>query len=465
MIKFGTDGWRGVIADDFTFDGVRKAAYGTAKFAEEFKVKEIVIGYDRRFLSEEFAKASAEVVAAMGYKVYISDKPVPTPALSVAVVRAKVPCGIMITASHNPYYFNGFKVKGWYGGSAFPEITAKIERFANEVEKVPRISFDEGIKEGKIQFEDFVRPYIEFIRRDVDINVLRKLKCKVVFDPMWGASAGLLSLVLRDTEIEVVEIRGDWNPLFGFSRPEPISETLRPLFEKCIELKVDGFAVDGDGDRIAGSTDEGEIVDSHKCFAIILEHLAKNKGLRGKVYKAFSTSDIVDKVAQLYGLEVITVPVGFKHIAKGMLEEGVLVGGEESGGIGVPHHLMERDGLFCASVILEMRAYEGDKTMAQIIEDIERKVGRHRFVRHDVHVEIEEQKGKFMKMACEVDKLRGLIVEDRETIDGIKMRFKGGGFLMVRPSGTEPLVRLYCETDDYKKSKEIIDEFLKIVRS
>ena len=465
MIKFGTDGWRGVIADDFTFENVRIVAFATVKWLfSKNKNPEIVIGYDRRFLSTEFAKTAAEVFAAYNVKVFFSPDYAPTPAVSLGVTSTKATAGIVITASHNPYFFNGYKIKEWFGGPADELTTGEIEKnvskYIENPEKIEHQKFEDAKNSGKIEIEDIKSPYVESIKKYIDRRVSKR---KAIFDAMWGASANLSKFIFNSEEI-----RSEPDPTFGayldgnMGRPEPTPLTLTPLFKKCSNLSLDGFAVDGDGDRIAASTKNGEFIDAHKILALLAEHLYKNRKIEGKVYKNFPTSDIVDKISQYYGIELITTPVGFKHIAKGMKEDKVIVGGEESGGIGVPSHLLERDGLFCAALLMEMSEYEG-KSLGKLVESLEKRFGPHKYVRRDVHEKDPEKKSEYLRVAEKIDKLNNLVIETKERIDGVKLRFKKGGFLMIRPSGTEPLVRIYCEMGSFKKANKTIDSFVKLI--
>jgi phosphomannomutase len=460
MIKFGTDGWRAKIAEEFTFDNVQKVSLAVAKYIKQnFKDPSVVVGYDTRFLSGNFANSAAIVFQKEGLKVFLSDKPCPTPAVSFFINVEKLSAGVAITASHNPYYFNGYKVREWFGGPASPETTSKIEKIIQEIDwEKEKVKFPKDLKE-EIKTEDIISPYLEAVRVDSEIDKFIKKIHKVVFDVMHGACSGLPTRIFGK---KAIEVRSEMNPLFPpYGKPEPTPHTLGPLQETCKRVKSDGFAFDGDGDRIYACTKMGQIIDAHRVFAILIEHLAKHKKQKGKVYKTVTASDLIDKVAQYWGYEVVTTPVGFKHLIKGMLEDNAIIAGEESGGIGVSSHLKERDSLFCACLFLVHSIIEG-KSFGDLVKNIEKRFGKHKYVREDFHVG-DELKEKAIEEAKSIDKIWKFKVEKIETIDGVKMRFKGGGFLLVRPSGTEPVMRMYAETESEEDSKKVIKEFCKHV--
>jgi phosphomannomutase len=463
MIKFGTDGWRAKIAEEFTFDNVQKVSLAVARYIKQnFKDPSVVIGYDARFLSDDFAKSAAKVFHKEGLKVFLSDKPCPTPAVSFFISVEKLSAGVAITASHNPYYFNGYKIREWFGGPASPETTSKIEKIIQEIDwekEKSNFEKDDSEKVEGIKIEDIISPYLESVRADSEIDKFIKKINKVVFDVMNGACSGLPTKIFGK---KAIEVRSEMNPLFPpYGKPEPTPHTLGPLQKMCKKTKSDGFAFDGDGDRIYACTKAGQIIDAHRIFAILIEHIAKHKKQKGKVYKTVTASDLIDKVAQYWGYEVVTTPVGFKHLIKGMLEDNAIIAGEESGGIGVSSHLKERDSLFCSCLFLVHSVIEG-KSFGDLVKDIERRFGKHRYVREDFHIS-DELKEKAMEKAKSIDKIWKFKIEKVETLDGAKMRFKGGGFLLVRPSGTEPVMRMYAETESEEDSRKIIREFCKHV--
>lgn len=457
MIKFGTDGWRAKIGEDFTFDNVGLVSYAFSKYIKEkFKNPEIVIGYDTRFLSDEFARFAADVISSEGIKVFLSDRFCPTPAVSFFIGSQKLSGGIAITASHNPYQFNGYKIREWFGGPASPQTTSEIEKIIEDV----RAEWEEKKKKiipGEIKTEDIISPYLESIKRDSEITKVIKKIGTYVFDIMHGACSGLPTKIFGK---KAIEIRNTLNPLFpDYGKPEPTPYTLAPLQTACRKFKKDGIAFDGDGDRIYACTKTGKIIDAHRIFAILIEYLAKHN-IKGKVYKTVTASDIVDKVAEYLGYQVVTTPVGFKHLIKGMMEDNAVIAGEESGGIGISYHLKERDSLFCACLLIK-HSHEEKKDFSALVNSLERKFGKHVYIRQDFHLP-EEKKQKIMEEAEKIDTIANLKVDRIEKIDGYKFRFKQGGFLLVRPSGTEPVLRVYAESDSEEKTKKIISYFRKI---
>lgn len=463
MIKFGTDGWRAKIGEDFTFDNVGLVSLAFAKYIKQkFEKPEVVVGYDTRFLSDEFGRFAARVLVSKGIKVFLSDRFCPTPAVSFFISSQKLSGGVAITASHNPYQFNGYKIREWFGGPASPQTTSEIEKIAlesteewNTLKKDIRLESD-SYKEYKT--EDIVSPYLESVKRDSEIHRSLKKISLYVFDLMHGACAGLPSRIFGK---KALEIRNTLNPLFPeHGRPEPTPYTLAPLQSACIRFKKDGFAFDGDGDRIYACTKTGKIIDAHKIFALLIEYIAKHKRMKGKVYKTVTASDVVEKAGEYHGFEVVTTPVGFKYLIKGMMEDNAIIAGEESGGIGVSYHLKERDSLFCACLLIKHSLEEG-KDFLSLVADLEKRFGKHIYIRQDLHIS-EEKKQKVMDEAGNIDKIGEFKVERVEKIDGYKFRFKGGGFLLVRPSGTEPVLRVYAESDSEKRTKKMISSFCKI---
>lgn len=461
MIKFGTDGWRARIGEEFTYDNVGLVSLAFAKYIKRhFREPKVVVGYDTRFASDEFAKVAATVIASEGVEVYVSKTFCPTPAVSLFIALRRLSGGISITASHNPYQFNGYKIRESFGGPASPQTTSEIEEIIqNSAEewnqkKNTRVSPASDL----FKTEDIVSPYIEAVKKDSEISAfLRKMKT-YVFDLMHGACIGLPSRIFGK---KAIEVRNFIHPLFPeHGKPEPTPHTLETLQKTCRRLKVDGFAFDGDGDRIYACTKTGRIVDAHRIFAILIEFLAKHKRLKGKVYKTITVSDMVEKVARYHGFEVVTTPVGFKYLIKGMMEDNAVIAGEESGGIGVSYHLKERDSLFCSCLVIRHSIEEG-KDLAALLNGLERRFGKHAYVRRDVHVS-DEKKQKLMEEAGNIEKIDKYKIENIEKIDGYKFRFKDGGFLLVRPSGTEPVLRIYAETDSEEKTERIISSFCKI---
>jgi len=458
-IRFGTDGWRGIIAEDYTFKNLRRVAQAYAEYLKAQGAQETVIGFDARFLSERFALETGRVLAAHGLKVRVAKKLVPTPVTSFAVVHFGAGGGAMITASHNPPEYNGFKLKGPYGGSATPEIVAEVER------RVPAEPALAGpVPDGAIERFDVKKPYYGKISELLDLELLRAHEGVLYHDAMGGAGGGWISGYARYAELrlEVRDLHATPHPLFYGVNPEPIPKNLTTLFALMKNEEDPTFAAvtDGDADRIGVVLAGGRYFNSHQIFAVLLKHLY-DKGYRGRVVKTFSVSKIIDLLAQKLGLEVVTTPIGFKYITDEFLKGGVLIGGEESGGIGVIGHLPERDGILNALLLQESVAKTG-KSLAEQFAEIERLVGfKHAFDRLDLHLDSNEQKEEAMKRAQEPAPLAGRQVTAVEALDGVKWHLGEDAWVLFRPSGTEPVLRIYAEAPDARE----VEKILKAARS
>lgn len=468
QIKFGTDGWRGIIARDYTFDNVARVSQAVADYvlASGGQGKGIAIGYDTRFLSQEFAREAASVLAGNGVKVYFSQEIVPTPVLSHGVVHLKAFGGVVITASHNPSSYNGFKYKGEFGGSGSPDQIQSIEEKLKEVVKVRRISFDEGVKNGIILLSDLKTPYLERIKKLVEIESLRKGAISIVSDPMFGAGRGYLMELLAGGNATVKEIHGEINPGFGGLHPEPIMPYLKSLSEAVSREKAQvGLATDGDGDRIGVVGSHGEYLNSHQVFALIFQHLVEVKGWTGAVVKTFALSELVDKMAADYGIKLYKTPIGFKYVCELMQKEDILMGGEESGGIGIKNHIPERDGILMALLLLEIMAVR-KKPLEAVYADLEKKYGSYRYDRVDLHIS-EEQKNRVLQRFSgrPLKEIGPFGVREIDSMDGYKFYFEKGGWLLVRPSGTEPLLRVYCEGSTQGEVKEILSKSIEMIKA
>jgi phosphomannomutase len=449
-IKFGTDGWRGVIADDFTFDGVRRVASAIAGYvkSDECKGEGFLVGYDRRFLSEKYAEALAEVMAAEGIPTVVSSKAVPTPVVSYEIVNRKMRGGAVITASHNPWMFNGVKFKPYFGGSAYPEITSKIESL---LEAVPS---DSG--KGEFKCDEISGPYMQEMKKKVDLS---GAGLRVVADPMHGATGTMVEEILSSTGIEVETIRAGRDPYFGGTSPEPIGKNLELLSSTVKSKACDlGVATDGDGDRLGAVDETGRVLTTQDIFSLLLYHLVANKGWDGSVVKTISSTFMIDKIAKDYGRRVESTPVGFKHICERMLKEDVLIGGEESGGIGFKNHIPERDGLLGILYLLELVVNE-EKQLGEVLDELYRKYGRLFYDRADIALEEDKarelRKGALLRPA---DKLLGRPVDKVEDFDGLKMILENGDWLLLRLSGTEPLLRIYAEAHAKDDVPMLLDE-------
>ena len=462
-IKFGTDGWRAVIAEDFTFANVRRVAAAIAQYVREETEpsRGLVVGYDMRFLSPEFARATADVLSAAGIKVWLAESGTPTPAVSYAVVARQTAGAVMITASHNPYRWNGVKFKAPYGGSAAPPIIHRIEAHLHRLDRA-RTRPRKG-KAAPIETVDLTTPYLERLKQLVKLDQIRASGQKFVIDPMYGAGRGCIARLFNEAGIPFREIHSEHNPLFPGMNPEPIEPHVEGLRQTVTEGNFDaGFATDGDADRLGAIDRTGAFIDSHKIFSILLQHLTEDLGLRGEVVKTFSTTQMIDKLAKKHNLPLHVTPIGFKYICEFMLTRDILIGGEESGGIGIKGHLPERDGILNSLLLAEVMA-EKKMTLGELVEGLSREFGPHFYGRVDLEVElakaqrlvIEVAQGKFKKIA-------GLKVTKVEDLDGAKMRFGDSAWLLVRASGTENLLRLYSEAPSPEQVKALLGEMTAI---
>lgn len=465
MIVFGTDGWRGVIARDFTFENIQYVALATAKYLlknPRSANPAIVIGYDTRFMSKEFAEETALVIASQDITVHITDGISSTPQVSFHTKQKGADLGVVITASHNPPEYNGYKLKAHFGGPATPEQIAGLEAELKLIlAKPPQIktkSMEDLINAKKIRIFNAKESYVRNIRKKIDVNAIKEANFKILYDPMHGAGIKTMHMLLDNVE----EIHADHNPGFGnVGHPEPIAECLGDLILKIKKGNYDiGIATDGDADRVGAVDAEGNFVDSHRIFMILLKYLYEKRKKRGSVVKTVSLTSMVDKFCNKYGINLYETPVGFKHTAKLMVEEKIIIGGEESGGLGTCIHIPERDGLFNAFLLMEVMALE-KKTLKELCEDLEREFGLHRYMRRDVKVT--PQLKKQILTACEKTpkKIGRYDVLRVETKDGYKF-FVDGGWLLVRASGTEPLIRFYSEAESLSKVNELLDEALKM---
>jgi phosphomannomutase len=464
-IKFGTDGWRAVIAEDYTYENVRKVAHAIARYVIRGASPEhgILVGYDTRFGSEHFARAAAEAVSATGTPVWLAADACPTPALSLLVRLRGAAGGIQITASHNPYRWNGIKFKASYGSSASPAIVAQIE---SELAKVLR----DGVpplppRKELIQSLDVRAPYLETLANLVDWDRLRASKFRLLIDPMHGAGRGLLRELFRRHGIEADEIRGTRDPLFGGVNPEPIEPHVEALRQAVRKGKYDaGFALDGDADRIGAIDRDGTFVTPHQMFSILLWHLAGTRKLSGEVAKTFSTTKMIDKIGAHFGRKVWETPIGFKYICDRMLEGDILLGGEESGGIGTKLHLPERDATVNALLLAEVMAWHG-KTLGELVAMLHREFGEHHYGRVDLTLRSgQAERAVSHFSSAKFKRLLDWPVARREDLDGVKVYLGDIGWVMVRVSGTEHMLRVYSETTRPETTRRVLDEVAHLVR-
>lgn len=463
-IKFGTDGWRGVIGDDFTFANVRKVTAAIAEYvrAEAEPHRGLVVGFDTRFLSRECARVAAETVAAAGIPVTLASNATPTPALSYAVVSRKTAGAIVITASHNPYRWNGVKFKASYGGSALPAIMRRIEIHLARLARKP--ARRRG-RPARIEEVDLVGPYLERLKSLVSLDRIRDSGHRFAVDPMYGAARGCLSRLFSERQIPYFELHGEHNPLFPGLNPEPIEPHVEGLRRAVVEGRFDaGLATDGDGDRLGAVAASGEFIDSHKIFSILLKHLAHSRKRTGEVIKTFSTTEMVRKLCQKYSLPLHETPIGFKYICELMLKRNILMGGEESGGIAIEGHLPERDGVLNSLYLAEVMA-ERKMTLEELARELAEEFGPHHYGRVDLEIE-KEAAHRVVRRAArrEVKKIAGMKVKAVEDLDGVKLRLGDSAWLLVRASGTENVLRLYAEAPSRELVRQLLDEVTDFAR-
>ncbi len=463
-IKFGTDGWRGIIAGDFTFENVRICAQAVVQYMKQSDISDmgLIIGYDTRFASEDFAAAAAEVVAGNGIKVYLSPNAIPTPVISYSVIAKKTGGAIVITASHNPPAWNGFKLKTANGAGAPGEVTSQIESQISSVVssgKVNSLSLNEAVEKGLIEYLDLFPFYSEHVKKLIDLEELRRSKLKVVIDPMYGTSRGYLKSFLEGGNIDLTEIHSERNPLFPNMYPEPIPPHLSELSQAVRELKADvGVATDGDADRMGIVDENGRYMPIVQVFALLALYLLEIRGEKGLMIKTVNATNMVSTLGELYGVNVRETPVGFKYIAEIMVEEKekVLIGGEESGSFGYEKHMPERDGIFSILNFLDLMAKTG-KTPTQLLDHLFSKTGPHYYNRIDIHYPASEHDNITARVKDNpANKINGIDVKTLDTMDGFKYNLDDGSWLLIRFSGTEPLLRIYAESSTPEKVEELL---------
>ena len=464
QIRFGTDGWRGVIAEDFTVTNVRKVATAIARYVirAEKPQSGVLVGYDARFGGPLFARAAAEAISATGTPVWLSDAPCPSPALSLLVRQREAAGGIMITASHNPPRWNGVKYKASYGSSALPGIVAEVEKelstvLANDVRPLPP-------RKDLIHSLHVRAPYLEALSTLIDWQRLRERKFRLVVDPMHGAACGLFRELCSRHGVECDEIRGRYDPLFGGVNPEPIEPHVAALQEAVRKGKYDaGFAADGDGDRIGAVDSDGTFITPHQIFAILLWHLISARRETGDVAKTFSTTKLIDKIARKFGRAVYEIPIGFKHICELMLERDILLGGEESGGFATKMYLPERDATVTALLLAEVIAWHG-KRLGELVDMLHSEFGVHHYGRVDLELPAGQREKAIEHFGSRVTELLEWRVEHREDMDGHKLFLGDAAWLLVRASGTERMLRVYAETAHPQTTERVLSEVCAQVR-
>src|SRR5271154_7157019 len=465
-IKFGTDGWRGVIAEDFTFANARIVAQAIARYAvrNEDARKGLLIGYDYRFASDVVAADLAEVISATGTPVWLAAQPCPTPAISLLVRQREAAGGLMITASHNPHQWNGIKYKASYGSSALPSIVSQIEKELLWVEENRLAALPP--RQNLIQSLETRAPYLDTLEKLVDWQRLRDAKFRFVSDVMHGSAAGLLRELFTRNGVACDEIRGTRDPRFGGVHPEPIEPHIDALRQSVLAGKYDaGFCADGDGDRIGAIDRDGSFINPHQIFALLVWHLAGTRNLPGDIAKTFSVTKLIDKLAAKFNRKLHEVPIGFKYICELMLEQNILIGGEESGGIGFSLYLPERDATVCALFLAELMAWHG-KHLEELLATLHAEFGEFHYGRVDLHVSAAQKQKAVAHFSSEkTTKLLDWPITRRENMDGIKVYLGEIGWLLVRASGTENLLRVYCETSKQETTQRALDAVATLVRA
>jgi phosphomannomutase len=455
QIAFGTDGWRAVIAEDFTFENVARVAQAAADywkgesqnpaskvFGRELK---IVAGYDRRFFSDRFAMIAAEVLAGNGIKVVLTPDASPTPSVSFAVHHFKAIGGIMITASHNPPIFNGFKLKSYYGGSSSPDECKAVESFLGKT-PVRRVSLEGAVHEGRVSVEDLRPAHFAALKALVDFKLVAKSRLRFAHDALFGVGAGCFETLLARTTCRVTTLNSRHDVLFGGINPEPIVQNYGPT-QKYLRTHPHDICLvtDGDADRVGGMDGRGNYLTTHQIICLLLRHLHINRGQTGRVVKALTTTSMVDKMCAAYGLRLVETGVGFKYICAEMLKGGVLLGAEESGGIGFPGHIPERDGIAAGLMLLEMLAME-KTSVTRLIAKLEKEFGRHFYGRIDTHFPLQKRAALMDFLQRNPPPALGRSpVTEIKAYDGVKFVARDSSWLMLRGSGTEPILRIYAE--------------------
>lgn len=461
-IKFGTDGWRAIIAQDFTVYNVARVAKAQAEWLKKnFDNPTAVVGHDCRFGGEMFAEVVSKVLCANGVKVLLAKGFVSTPMISMGVLHLKASQGVVITASHNPPSYNGYKLKGAHGGPSSPKDIAAVEALIQDDATIPTESLKHWEEKGMLQYINLEDMYVEYLKTKFDFEAFKKSPFKLAYDAMYGAGQN----VIRRLMPQAILLHCDNNPGFHGQAPEPLDKNLQKLSKTVAstpEIKI-GLATDGDADRIGLYDEDGNFVDAHNIILLLIHYLHKYKGMNGKVAIAFSVTDRVKKLCEAYGLPIEVTPIGFKYISEIMVHEDVLAGGEESGGIAVKGHIPERDGIYDGLVLYEFMIQTG-KTLKQLCDEVYDVVGRFVYERNDLHIENAKKEAIINKAMANGYMAFGKYKFNRtENIDGMKYHLDNGGWVMLRASGTEPLLRVYAEGNSKEETLDILEEVKKAI--
>jgi len=463
-IKFGTDGWRAIIGDTYTFANVERVAAATAVWLKKAGGADpkVVIGYDTRFEGDAFSLAAARVLAGMGVRVYLSDAFTTTPAVSWATKALGCTAGVVITASHNPPAYSGYKLKASFGGPATPDQIAAVEKEIKPERPNIIQSAEALLSSGQIERIDLNSRYLDAISKLIDLDAIRSSGLQIAYDAMFGSGQGMITRLLSADQ--VATLHHDHNPGFHGQAPEPIERNLGALSRYIQKHGCDvGLATDGDADRIGLYDEHGVFVDAHRIMALLFRFLVEERKLRGTVVKSFAATDLLDKMGAAYGLDVETTKIGFKYIASRMVEGNVLVGGEESGGIAVTGHIPERDGIYAGLLMVEMMVKTG-KSLSKLVDELMERFGQHHAFRRDLRLS-QEVKDSFMRRLEEkgLEQVAGQKITSVDDLDGLKFRTENGGWVMIRPSGTEPVLRVYSEADSPEGAEALVDDVAAMV--
>jgi alpha-D-glucose phosphate-specific phosphoglucomutase len=476
-IKFGTDGWRGIIAEDFTFDNVRICAQAVAEYLKQngLDKQRLVIGYDTRFASEEFAAAAAEVMAGNDIKVHLCLKPAPTPVVSFTVRATSSVGGIVITASHNPGSWNGFKYKSQDGASAPADTIAQIEAniasltqaTSHETEtrgkRVKRVALERALKKGLVDYLDPSPIYFTRLSQFVQVDELRRQRLNIIVDSMYGAGIGYFKAILQNGNLEITEINAERNPSFPQIQPEPIAKNLTKLSRLVVEKNAGvGIATDGDADRIGIINEKGQFLTQHQTFALLCLYLLEVRGERGPMIKTLTSTTMISRLGKIFGVPVYETLVGFKYVAPLMMEKNAIIGGEESGGYGFRGHVPERDAILAGLYFLDFMA-KTEKTPSQLLEYLYSKVGPHYYDRLDFHIPAAKRNTIVDRLSSSSpDTIAGSKVTRVDTTEGFRFFLGDESWLLIRFSGTEPLVRIYSEAQSLERARELLQEGKKL---
>lgn len=465
IIKFGTDGWRAVMAEGFTFANLRMATEAVARYLDiQGNEKKIVVGYDQRFQSEKFAEAVAEVLAAHGITVLLTESATPTPVVAFAVLQYQASGAIMLTASHNPPEYNGIKFIPYYAGPAMPEVTDEIEKHLEVVlntgEGVKSVALEEAINQGLVEYFQPQDLYLKQMRAIIKTDLICRANLKVVVDPMYGAGAGYLEKFL-DQKSTVIAIHSKRDPLFGGGLPDPVESRLQELSRRVKDEKAHvGLALDGDADRFGVVDADGKYFSPNEVLPMLLYYLIESRGWKkGSVARTVATSHMLDRIADTYGLKLHETPVGFKYIGLALREKEGLLGGEESGGMSIRGHIPEKDGILAGLLVAEMLATSGGKPLSELQKEMHNKFGELVSRRVDVKVRNDTKKLVIEKLRTyRPERMGGILVKKRLTIDGYKFVMDDNSWVLIRASGTEPVFRIYVEASDSNQLAQIQEE-------